>query len=61
MRRQGKVLPPRPGNRQANTGSHGSGGQRLTVGTNAGAPKLGLASSSMVSVELKLREDPVTE
>ena len=61
MRRQGKVLPPRLQNRQGNTGSHGSGEQRLTVGTSAGAAKLGLTSCSMVSVELKFQEDPVLE
>ena len=61
MRGLGKVLPPRLENRQGNTGSHGSGEQRLTVGTSAGAAKLGLTSCSMVSVELKFQEDPVVE
>lgn len=61
MRRLGKVLPPRLENRQGNTGSHGSGEQRLTVGTSAGAAKLGLTSCSMVSMELKFQEGPVVE
>ena len=61
MRRQGKVLPPRQENRQGNTGSHGSGEQRLSVGTSAGAARLGLTICLMVSVELKFQEDPVVE
>ena len=42
LRRQGKVLPPRLENRQGSTGSHGSGEQRLTMGTSAGTAQLGL-------------------
>ena len=61
LRRQGKVLPPRQENRQGNTGSHGSGEQRLSVGTSAGAARLGLTICLMVSVELKFQEDPVVE
>ena len=61
LRRQGKVLSPRQENRQGNTGSHGSGEQRLSVGTSAGAARLGLTICLMVSVELKFQEDPVVE
>ena len=61
LRRQGKVLPPRQENRQGNTGSHGSGEQRLSVGTSAGAARLGLTICLMVSVELKFQEDPVVD